>query len=146
MKLFAIKNFSRDEILPEVDLTGFSQFDQGQIKALDSHYASKGRGVTYNGTAMVVMISDGPRLMIDQLGEQTKVTEAVTVMVRRYGTPKVELPLVGDLLVLNDAGVEKRYKLNVMPASAFSHLEWKLEFSRTITKSRGGTQVLPYGG
>ena len=99
---------------------------------------------------MVVMISDGPRLMIDQLGEQTKVTEAVTVMVRRYGTPKVELPLVGDLLVLNDAGVEKRYKLNVMPASAFSHLEWKLEFSRTMTKSRGGlrsflTEVKAWG-
>lgn len=150
MKLFGIRNFNIDVLVPAAVEIECSQFDLSQQSGLNAVYSAQGRTVLYNGDQKLVMIVDQFERWEETDGQTSALVEYIDVCIRRYGLPIAVLqkPEAGDeLQLLNDAGVaEKTFRLTQAPTDAFNCNEWELRFSRTKTVERGSSRVRLYGG
>jgi len=132
--------------LSSLDSINASEFETSERTALDSFYERSGVDVDYvdsNGASTRVVALIGDTREIWESDGQTRVRlELLNVMVRRYNG--VADPVVGDGLILVASHGTRRYRLSQNPTEANGQLEWSLEFSRTLSKARGGADVVPY--
>lgn len=132
--------------LATLDSINASEFETSERTALDSFYERSGVDVDYvdsegAATRVVALIGD-TREVWDSDGQSRVRLELLNVMVRRYNG--VAAPVVGDGLVMVASHGTRRYRLSQNPTEANGQLEWSLEFSRTLSKARGGADVVPY--
>jgi len=132
--------------LADLDTLNASDFETSERTALDSFYERSGVDVDYvdsdGGTTRVKALIVDTREVWDSDGESRVRLELLQVMVRRYNG--VAAPVKGDGLVMLASHGTRRYRLSQSPTEAAGQLEWELEFSRTLSKARGGAEVVPY--
>jgi hypothetical protein len=132
--------------LETLDTLNASDFETSERTALDSFYERSGVDVDYldsdGGSTRVKALIVDTREVWDTDGESRVRLELLQVMVRRYNG--VAAPVKGDGLVMLASHGTRRYRLSQSPTEAAGQLEWELEFSRTLSKARGGADVVPY--
>ena len=132
--------------LSSLDALNPSDFETSERTALDSFYERSGVEADYianeQTTRVVVLLEDERQLLVND-GETRQRIAVRRVMIRRYNG--VANPQVGNVLVLKSSDGTRRYKLTEDPVESDGHLEWELEFSRSVSRSRGGNDVLPVG-
>ena len=132
--------------LSSLDSINASPFETSERTALDSFYERSGVAVDYvdseGGATRVVALIGDTREVWESDGQTRVRLELLNVLVRRYNG--VAAPVVGDGLIMVASHGTRRYRLSQNPTEANGQLEWSLEFSRTLSKARGGADVVPY--
>ena len=150
MRHFRVRHFSGGGAAtaapPLVDIEGhnLSCFEASEVAALTSWYASNGVDADYTsvdtGTTDRILIEIvNTKVIIETIDRVRYEREYLMIRLKRY--EGVEKPEKGDTLTLRSSGGLRKYKLTGQPVGAKNHLEWNIEFSRTLRPVRGSAQT-----